>query len=268
MLIQASTAHPSTPARAAADRAAPRRQCVVCVFRSHCLPADLADADLARFELQVRRQSRPIRAGQIVVRQGDAIESMYAIRAGALKANVNEADGTERVLAFRFPGSIVGLAEPYQAHWSHSFVALEDSWLCAIPLHSINDALRRQLIRLMSDCLRSEYQSHLALAVNSGARKVAWFLLELSALFASLGRSPTDLRLPMHYMDMASYLGMRHESVSRTLAQLQKAGVIHKRGKTLGLVDIEALRRVQATGVIEAAGPAACHGQHQNAAIT
>ncbi|WP_440851503.1 Crp/Fnr family transcriptional regulator [Salinisphaera sp. SWV1] len=250
MVTQASTAHITGYEHAGVNASVSRSQCTVCVFRSHCLPADLGDGALERFELQVRRQSYPIRAGQIVVSQGDAIESMYAIRAGSLKAIVNEIDGSERILAFRFPGSIAGLAEFHGTHWAHSFVTLEDSWLCAIPFHAIDDTLRPHLVHLMSDRLGREYQSLLVLAANSGPRKVAWFLLELSALFASLGRSATAIHLPMHYIDVASYLGMRQESLSRTLARLQKARVIDKRGKALRITNIEALREVRSTGAI------------------
>ncbi|WP_423820647.1 helix-turn-helix domain-containing protein [Salinisphaera sp. SPP-AMP-43] len=219
--------------------------CGACVFKTHCLPAELDGEPLRRFEHQIWRGSRPVKAGHILIRQGDPIDSLFALRVGSLKAYVDEADGTERVLTFRFPGAIIGLAEPYQRQWSRSFAALEDSWLCRIPLSTINDTLRCQLIRLMSDCLRREYEAHLTLALNSGTRKVVSFLLELSGVFAALGQSPIHLRLPMNYLDVASYLGMRHESISRTLAQLQKQGLVRKHGKDIHIDDLEGLQRIK-----------------------
>lgn len=222
-----------------------RGKCRACIFKPDCLPADLEGTRLSSFEHQIWRYSRPVKAGQILVHQGDVIDSLYALRVGSLKAYIDEADGTERVMAFRFPGAIIGLAEPYQKQWARSFAALEDSWLCRIPLNAMNDALQRQLIRLMSDCLRREYESHLTLAMNSGSRRVISFLLELSAIFKALGQSPVHLRLPMTYLDAASHLGMRHESLSRTLSQLQKQGLIRKSGKEIYIDDLPGLNRLK-----------------------
>lgn len=233
------------PARYTGQVTTAHGKCGACIFKPGCLPADLEGTRLSSFEHQIWRYSRPVKAGQILVHQGDVIDSLYALRVGSLKAYIDEADGTERVMAFRFPGAIIGLAEPYQKQWSRSFAALEDSWLCRIPLNAINDALQRQLIRLMSDCLRREYESHLTLALNSGSRRVISFLLELSAIFRALGQSPVHLRLPMIYLDTASYLGMRHESLSRTLSQLQRQGLIRKSGKEIHIDDLPGLERLK-----------------------
>lgn len=248
MSAQATTADPE---QVVGNRSAPRGQCAICVFRPHCLPAQLADKDLAHFESQVRGQSHPVRSGQKVVREGDKVDSLYAIRKGSLKAVVNDANGATRIGHFHFPGSIAGLSELYQSRWSHTLIALDETWLCSIPHISINDTLRRNLVSLLAQRLHSQYQSHVALTPKNGSRKVAWFLIEFNALFASLGRSTEYFHLPMHYMDLADYLGMRHESVSRTLTQLQQAEVIYKSGKTLCILDVEALRRVLSTGAIE-----------------
>ncbi|MGN8200290.1 Crp/Fnr family transcriptional regulator [Salinisphaera sp. RV14] len=249
--MKASTRDPTCrPPRAGRiDRPSARTRrngnCHACVFKSGCLPAELEDQHLTRFEQTVGRPQHPLRAGQILVRQGDPIDTLYALRAGAMKAFFDAADGTERVMAFRFPGTIIGLAEAYQTRWSRSLSALEDSWLCHIPLHAIDNVLQRQLMHLMSECLRREYEAHLTLALNGGARRVIAFLLDLSAIFSARGQSAVDLRLPMTYLDIASHLGMRHESLSRTLSQLEQQGLIQKSGRIIHLSDIDRLRRIK-----------------------
>lgn len=244
----------SAPKTRASGRspAAGRGNCRICIFKSRCLPAELEGESLRAFEQQIWRQVRPVKAGQMLVHQGDMIDSIYALRVGSLKAFINEPDGNERVMAFRFPGTIIGLAEPYQKQWVRSFATLEDSWLCRIPLSVMTDTLHRQLIHLMSLCLRREYEAHLTLAMSSGTRKVVSFLLELSAIFKALGQSPMRLRLPMTYLDVASYLGMRHESLSRTLAQLQKQALIGKSGKEIQIYDLSALYRLKSEDALEA----------------
>ncbi|MDA3919110.1 MAG: helix-turn-helix domain-containing protein [Salinisphaera sp.] len=218
--------------------------CYNCLFKPHCLPAEIDGERLTRFARGVLRSRRPVKAGDVLVRQGDAMNALYTLRAGSLKAVFDEANGYERVLGFRFPGAVIGLAEPGNAVWTRTFIALEDTWLCHIPLPVIgDDALQRQLIRLVSERLRSEYETHLMLAVNDGSRKVMTFIVEMSARFAERGLSAHRFHLPMHYMDIASYLGMRHESVSRTLTKLQDRGLLHRKGRHIVIPDLDALRR-------------------------
>ena len=216
--------------------------CGSCIFKSRCLPAELDDERLSRFERSVWHMHRPLKTGRVLVRQGEVMDSLYALRVGSLKAVINEARGAEHVVGFRFPGTLIGLAEPEQQNWARTFVALEDTWLCRIPLSSIDDPLRRQLVRLVSERLRQEYEYHLTLAFKSGARKLAAFFMEISDNFRARGLSAQRFHLPMSYIDIASYLGMRHESVSRTLAKLQESGLIEKRGKFIQITDLDHMR--------------------------
>ncbi|HET7569098.1 MAG TPA: cyclic nucleotide-binding domain-containing protein [Gammaproteobacteria bacterium] len=219
--------------------------CRACLFKPRCLPAELDGERLASFERHVCRLRRPFRATEVLVRQGDAMRSIYVLRVGSLKALINEQDGTERIMGFRFPGALVGLAELQQPRWLRTFVALEDTWVCQIPLQTLDDGLRGQLLKIMSEELRQEYHSHLMLASRSGPRKVVSFLLQISDNFSSRGLSPSHFHLPMNYADVANYLGMRHESVSRILAGLQHRDLIRKSGKTVLILDFEGLRRAQ-----------------------
>lgn len=219
--------------------------CRACAFKSNCLAAKLEGRQLSRFEQEVGRKQHPLRAGQVLVRQGDPVDTLYALRVGSIKAFFDTADGTERAMGFNFPGMIIGLAEVYQKRWSCSFSALEDSWLCHIPLHAIDSVVQRQLIHLMSESLRREYETHLTLALSSSSQKVIAFLLDFITKFSARGQSHVYLRLPMAYLDIASHLGIRHESLSRTLSQLDKQGLIQKNGKTILLTDIDRLRRIQ-----------------------
>lgn len=218
--------------------------CTACIFKPRCLPAELSGEPLGHFQRSVLRQTRPLKAGQVLAHQGDAMDALYFLRVGALKAVINEANGDEHVVGFRFPGTVIGLAEPEAQRWARSFLALEDTWLCRIPLASIEDVLHRQLVRLMSERLRQEYAYHLTLAFKSGARKLAAFFMEISDSFHARGLSAQRFHLPMSYIDVASYLGMRHESVSRTLAKLQESGLLTKQGRFIQIPDLERFRQL------------------------
>jgi len=219
-----------------------RPRCRTCVFKHECLPAELEGAELAVFERAVSRQVRPIREGQVLVRQGNAMNGLYTLRVGALKAVIDTADGSERVVGFRFPGAVIGLAEPEHDGWARTFIALEDSWLCRIPLEAIDGTVHRQLVRLMSQRLRREYTFHLALAFRTSAEKVIEFLLDISESHRHRRLAADRFTLPMSFIEIASYLGMRHESVSRTLSDLQRRGLIAHEGRRFAIPSLEALR--------------------------
>lgn len=218
--------------------------CSACLFKPRCLPADLSGETLDHFERSVLRQPRPIKAGEVLVHQGDDMHALYFLRVGSLKAIIDESSGEEHVVGFRFPGSVIGLAEPDARQWARTFIALEDTWLCRIPLTSIDDPLRRQLVNLMSERLRAEYAYHLTLAFKSGARKLAAFFMEISDNFSARGLSAQRFHLPMSYVDVASYLGIRHESVSRILGQFKQSGLLVKQSKLIRITDLERLRQL------------------------
>ncbi|HET7586733.1 MAG TPA: cyclic nucleotide-binding domain-containing protein [Gammaproteobacteria bacterium] len=232
------------PAAPASQRKTPG-DCQTCLVKHRCLAAELDGDRLAHFERNVYRLRHPFNAREVLVHQGDVMQAVYILRVGSLKAYINEPDGAERIMGFRFPGALIGLAELEQPRWLRTFVALEDSWLCRIPLRTLDDNVRHRLVKLMSEGLRQEYRSHLMLASRSGPGKLVSFLLEISDNFSSRGLSPSHLYLPMNYSEVANYLGMRHESVSRMLARLQHLDLLRKDGKTLRILDLEGLRRAQ-----------------------
>ena len=71
--------------------------------------------------------------------------------------------------------------------------------------------------------------------------RMALFLHTLSERYRALGQSATEVHLPMSREDIASYLGMVIETVSRTLTRLQDDGLISVRGRQLRILDPRAL---------------------------
>jgi len=218
--------------------------CRRCPFKPGCIPRDLEGEQLAQFEQQVVHMHQPLKANRALISQGDRMDALYALRVGSMKAIINEADGSEHVMGFRFPGAAIGLAEPEQERWSRTFIALEDSWLCRIPFTIVGDETRRQLIRLMSAHLRHEYASHLSMLEKNAEHRIAQFLIEISNNFSARGYSAAKFHLPMSYLDIANYLGLRNESLSRSMRKLQKNGLLDKTGRFIHILDLEAIHEL------------------------
>ena len=219
-------------------------RCHACAFKIRCLPAELTGDALDEFEGSVVRQTRPVKAGQVLVRQGEPMHTLFALRVGSLKAVIRTPDGADQIIGFRFPGSVVGLAELEGQVWERTLVALEDAWVCRIPTAAIDATLRRQLLKLMSERLRREYNYHFALAFKSSAEKLALFLLDMSETRRQWHFTAERFTLPMNNLELANYLGMRHESLSRTFAKLERWGLLEKSGKHVHLRSVAELEKL------------------------
>lgn len=172
------------------------------------------------------------------------MHSLYIPRTGSLKATITQPDGTERVLGFFSPGDTIGLAELDQKAWTHTFIALEDTWGCEIPVGALDDSLMYRIIRLMGSRLQEEYAAHQTLAMKTGPGRVASFLLQMSAQIKPREQVTRQLHLPMPYSDIADYLGMRSESLSRILNKFLKQRIILKSRRFIDLIDIDSLRQM------------------------
>lgn len=219
--------------------------CLDCTHKALCLPADLQGESLRTFDEAVWRPPYPIRSGHVLVREGDTVRSLYYLRVGLLKSVIVDADGNEQVAGLRFPGTIIGLAESDYRRWSRTFVALDDTWVCRIPLQAINEDLHPQLIRLMQQRLRREREYRHLRALRSGPRKLIAFLLELSGNTAGQGLPADTFRIPLSYRELASYLNMSQSAVAGGLKQLQDLGLVDKRGKIIHIRDRDAFKLVE-----------------------
>ncbi|HKK04570.1 MAG TPA: helix-turn-helix domain-containing protein [Gammaproteobacteria bacterium] len=205
--------------------------CTGCHVRHLCLPAKLEADEISRFNGALRRRG-PFNRGDVVYSPGEPLAALYIVQVGSLKSVGVTGHGAEYITRFHLPGDLVG-ADAIDAavhHWSA--IALERTWLCAVPFEQIEalareiPALGRALTRALSCELMSDEGALMTLGKLSAEQRVIWFLNELhDRLQARLG--PSDqIQLPMSRADIASYLGMTTETVCRLLAQLQMEGVI------------------------------------------
>ena len=212
-------------------------RCTTCPQRPHCLPAKLEGAALAAFERSVI-QLPALPPGRTLVAEGDPFEAFYALQRGVLKAVRRDGDGDEQVAAFRFPGSVLGLAERGSPVWTATEIALTDARVCGIPPSLITPALQHRLCSLASAVLRAEYRRHLDLAHRGAAQRLATVLVYFAEIMDTL-----QLSLPMNRADLASYLGLRQETLSRRFRELSLCGWINAHSREVDIRDLAGLRR-------------------------
>ncbi|MGV7207549.1 helix-turn-helix domain-containing protein [Oxalobacteraceae bacterium A2-2] len=225
-------------------RGAPVR-CGGCALRALCLAAGLDAGELARLEHLIRRR-RVVRDQQLF-RMGEPGQSLYVVRFGHFKTTQADRRGASHVTGFQMAGDVLGMDAVGNGVHASAAMALEDAEVCEIPYARLNTLLPEapRLLERFHHLLGRELlrvQAAMMFLGNMRAdQRLASFLLDLGGRYAQRGFSPRSFQLRMSREDMASYLGLTIECVSRQLASLRQHGWIALERRAVELSDRAAL---------------------------
>jgi CRP/FNR family transcriptional regulator, anaerobic regulatory protein len=220
--------------------------CKNCSLSELCLPRGLSDADLSRFEMNVDTRA-PIPKGGTLYRAGEPSYALYAIKSGAFKSALTSEDGHEQIVGFHMPGDLVGFDGVYSVH-NCTMVSLEHSRVCELPLRDLEflsqrvDGLLREVYTAMRREISREQAMCLLLARHTAESRLASFLVSMSHRLGSQRSSCNDFNLVMSRHDIANYLGLAAETVSRLISLLQYKGIITVDRRRVTILDSLALK--------------------------
>jgi CRP/FNR family transcriptional regulator, nitrogen fixation regulation protein len=153
-------------------------------------------------------------------------------------------NGQRQIAAFSFPGDTFGIEGGEEHAFSADAVAdakiLAIKRRMALSLAALDNEIARELWTLTCQEI-DRAQSHTLLLSLKAPERLASFLLEMAARM----RSPDEVELPMSRQDIADYVGLTIETVSRELTKLEKASVVGlSTSRRVELLDLAALRRL------------------------
>jgi CRP/FNR family transcriptional regulator len=215
------------------------RFCSTCAFSQACMAQGLDKAALRDLHMLVEHVG-PLSAGAHVFRTGDRFDAIAAVRRGTVKTCRVDRDGREQVLGFHLPGEIIGLSAIDGERYPCDAVALDEVQLCRFSFPKIAllaarlPGLQQQLFKLMSrDIGHAERLS----GDHSADERIAAFLVDLSRRLAARGFSAARFELTMPRTDIANYLRLAPETVSRVLRRFQDENMIRVRRREIELRD-------------------------------
>lgn len=177
---------------------------------------------------KLRRLANHLRLspGQPLFHEGDPADRVFTVTQGTLKLYKLLPDGRRQVTGFMHAGDFLGISVDDE----HAFTAeaLEQSQMCTFPRMRFDDfvedhlEMERELYRLAAHELAAAQQQMLLLGRKTAAERVASFFVMLAErVERSLDGEARHIDLPMSRSDIADYLGLTKETVSRVLALLK-----------------------------------------------
>lgn len=223
--------------------------CSSCNLRELCLPVGMSNEQLDRLDAMVANR-RTLARGDALFRAGEAFTSLYAIRTGFFKTCVSSEDGRDQVTGFQMAGELLGLDGIGTDRHTCDAVALEDSHVCVIPYHQLEDLarelsdLQRHFHRIMSREIVRDHGVMLLLGSMRAEERLAAFLLNLTQRLRTRGFSASSLILRMTREEIGSYLGLKLETVSRAFSKFQEDGVLEVKQRQIRVLEPDKLQTI------------------------
>lgn len=210
----------------------PRERCADCAIRhravcTYCSPNELSVLD----GIKTYRNFAP---GQEIVAAGEETDFLGSVVEGVVSLSKTMADGRRQMVGLMFASDFVG--RPMNPIASYDAVAVTPVRLCLFTRARFERLLRetptleKRLLEMALDELDAARDWMLLLGRKTAREKIASFLVILARRAAALTGAAADdglkLQLPLTREQMADYLGLTIETVSRQITALRKAGVI------------------------------------------
>lgn len=203
-------------------------ECLDCDVRRMAICSAFDEAELGA--LAAIAVSKKLDANEMLVEEGTPKGRVFSLTSGMLRIYTLLADGRRQVAGFLVPGDYLGLAD--DDVYSQSVEAVVPSSLCAFSTMEMDTLmecypkLKERLYKMTREALRNARDNQLVLGRLAPVEKLATFLLVMGERLERGGGKPNLVHLSMNRTDIADYLGLTIETVSRSFTKLRTQGLI------------------------------------------
>lgn len=209
------------------------------------LGAEGADLSAAS---QIPMVLRRVHGGESLAHEGTPADALFFVCAGTFKIFRTNEDGYEQVLAFAIRGEVLGFDALCMDSYPTAVSALEESSVYVVlkrdvfALSQLIPSFGVALQRAGSMTLTRSRELVELLAAVASEVKLARFLIQLSRRMAGCGQSPRRFHLRMGRREIASLLGVAHETVSRAFSALAAMGMVDVSDREVEILDLDGLK--------------------------
>jgi CRP/FNR family transcriptional regulator len=223
--------------------------CATCGSRvaGLCRPLDAAGLD----DVVGEAEQLSLAARDMLFQEGDRAGHVFTLVQGTAKLTRLLPDGREQVLGFRFSGDVLGYTSA--AHYPFAVQLLTPAQVCRLERKRLDvllhryPALERRLLDLCVQELAATQEQLVTVGRRTAEARVAAFLISLAEASRRRHHVGAVLDMPMTRSDIADFLGLTLETVSRTLTAFRRRGWVREPSHGR----IELLRRDQLVELTE-----------------
>ena len=222
-----------------------RRVCGLCSLQDWCWPVGMGAAELERLhDIVQRSDSLPV--GHHLFRAGDRFTAIYAVRSGCIKSYTVDLNGHEQVRDFHLPGELLGFDAVYPERHHFNAIVIRPASVCIVPYQDVAEisrefpGLQTQILFLLS---RDFARQQLCVEGSDATQQMAIFLFDIEHRLHRRFDSGYEFELPMSHEDIANYLRISPETVSRVITGLQKAGAIQAKRRRIRILNVPYLEK-------------------------
>ncbi|MBN4073833.1 MAG: Crp/Fnr family transcriptional regulator [Gammaproteobacteria bacterium] len=239
-------------------------KCITCPGMRHCLPHGLKGNEMERVSDMVKHR-RPFQRGEQITMMGDEFTSLMVVHSGFVKSYKVSRDGEQQIVGFYMSGDVLGVEGISTGNYGYTAEALETTSVCTLSFRNYEycsshfPVMQKWLLNTMSRQIIDEQKMLLMLGKMSAEQRIANFLLDMSRRMSASGTSIQTIRLPMSRIDIANYLGLVVETVSRLLTRLQANDILIVKRRVISIMDLNRLQAIADNSIED------CHPLHHAA---
>lgn len=221
--------------------------CELCSIGALCIPL-MQDNSLET----VLNKKRKVNKDEIIVKSGDLFNNLYVIHSGCIKTYSLSKDGDQQITGFYLPGDILGFDAVHAKKHNNYAQALSNSQICELKYNDLmnlvsrSEKTRNLVIDLMSMNILDQQTHTLMLSQKNAEERLACFVYSLYYRYSQRGHTSLNIKLSMSRTEIANYLGLTIETISRVFTRLQQLDILTVKGKHILIKNLNAL--IQTSG--------------------
>jgi len=223
--------------------------CSHCSLNELCFPHGMSSDGLDELDKVVGRRTSD-KSGDYLYREGETCNAIYAVRSGSIKTIKQNASGESQIVGFHLPGELLGFDGFATDKHECSAQFLETTSICELPLNGLESlchsipTLQHQMRRIMGLEVKNDHDLLLLLGKMNADEKLATFLLNMSTRMKQRNWKELEFNLSMPRQDIANYLGLAVETVSRLITQFHEKGLVNIDKRNIKITDIDSLKSI------------------------
>lgn len=240
---------PSQPVKLAKKKNAQTKyvDCDDCSMNSVCQPVETANQSINLSDSYLHKRI----VSKQLFQQSTPLTDIYAVTSGAYKLCQKAEDNEENIIGLRFPGELIGEDALYLKSYNYTAVGVGDCSVCKVSIEQMTSCgklvpeIQQNFIELLSRqsyVRQRNFQAYIG--KKSADSLLAAFLLNIIERNVDYTGNKDSIELPISRNDIANFLGLRRETLSRVFSKFQKEQLIQVEGKKIQLLEQDKLTKL------------------------